>query len=202
MKTYPSISTKIQIGLPIYAFDKIDGSNIRVEWSIKKGFYKFGSRNKLLTEDQLIISKAKELIISQESMIEKVCKKNKWSKIILFYEFAGKNSCFGNHIEDDNHDIYLIDANPYKQGFLSPRLFLDCFSDFKIAPLLYQGICTSSFVDSVRENTLEGISSEGVVCKVKGRGKDILRFKIKCKDWYDNLFKYCNGDYNKFELMK
>jgi hypothetical protein len=44
MKTYPSISRDI-VGQPIYAFDKLDGSNIRAEWSKKNGFHKFGSRD-------------------------------------------------------------------------------------------------------------------------------------------------------------
>ena len=32
------------LGPDIIAFDKIDGSNLRFEWSRKRGFYKFGTR--------------------------------------------------------------------------------------------------------------------------------------------------------------
>ncbi len=41
----------------------------------------------------------------------------------MFYEFAGQNSCFGNHVETDDHKVWLIDANPYKRGILPPREF-------------------------------------------------------------------------------
>lgn len=37
MKQYPSITTKFSKAKTI-AFDKLDGSNIRAEWSDKKGF--------------------------------------------------------------------------------------------------------------------------------------------------------------------
>ena len=202
MKSYPSISPRIQLGLPIYAFDKIDGSNIRAEWSSKKGLYKFGSRNRLLGSDQDIISKAESLILEDETKISNICQKNKWDRIVLFYEFAGENSFAGNHQPNDNHKVWLIDANPYKKGILPPKEFLDCFSDFDIAPLLYRGNCNSGFVSSVRDGSLDGIGSEGVVCKVKGKGNTILMFKIKRDSWYTRLREYCKDDENKFNLLK
>ena len=51
MKQYPSISHDIR-SVQAYAFDKLDGSNIRAEWHPKKGFWKFGSRTRLLGTDQ------------------------------------------------------------------------------------------------------------------------------------------------------
>ena len=50
MKEYPSIPYRIHGDLDIIAFGKYDGSNIRAEWSQKKGFYKFGTRKRLLDE--------------------------------------------------------------------------------------------------------------------------------------------------------
>ncbi len=62
MKTYPSIDGKI-VGKDVYAFDKLDGSNIRAEWTRKtKSFVKFGSRKRLLGEDQGKIAVAKDMI--------------------------------------------------------------------------------------------------------------------------------------------
>lgn len=202
MKSYPSISTVIQMGLPIYAFNKIDGSGIRAEYHKKKGFYKFGSRKRLLSDEQPILFKAKDLILEQQDVVAKICEKNKWESIILFYEFAGPNSSFGNHIETDDHKVWLIDANPYKRGILSPREFLDSFSDINHAPLLYHGNCNNALLDSVRNGTLEGMGSEGVVCKTKGKGNTILMFKIKREDWYLRLREYCNGDDSLFEELK
>lgn len=50
MKYYPSITKEIRHDIYIYAFDKLDGSNIRAEWNSKRGFYKFGTRNQLMDE--------------------------------------------------------------------------------------------------------------------------------------------------------
>ena len=61
MKTYPSIPRKIQ-NVPVYAFDKLDGSNIRAEWSKKKGFYKYGTRKRLLGSDEKPLGRAIELV--------------------------------------------------------------------------------------------------------------------------------------------
>ena len=62
MKIYPIISREIHRNIPIYAFDKLDGSNIRVEWAPKKKFCKFGSRNRLIGTDQEFLPEAIELI--------------------------------------------------------------------------------------------------------------------------------------------
>ena len=40
-------------GLPIIAFDKLDGNNLRFEYSPKRGFYKFGTRNMIIDESNL-----------------------------------------------------------------------------------------------------------------------------------------------------
>ena len=50
MKSYPSIPalSKSKLGFNGIAFDKLDGSNIRFEWSKKRGWYKFGSRNNMI----------------------------------------------------------------------------------------------------------------------------------------------------------
>jgi hypothetical protein len=202
MKAYPSIPALIQMGLPIYAFDKIDGSNIRAEWGKKRGFYKFGSRKRLLGEDQPIIVKAQDLILKQEETVAAICNKNRWDRIILFYEFAGPKSSFGNHIDDDDHQVWLIDANPYKKGILPPREFLEHFSELNPAPLLYRGNCNNSFVRSVKDGTLEGMGREGVVCKVKGRGNEIVMFKIKSEAWYAELHEHCAGDEKLYEVLK
>lgn len=45
MKQYPHIEyANKNLGDKIWAFNKYDGSNIRLEWSQKRGFYKFGTK--------------------------------------------------------------------------------------------------------------------------------------------------------------
>lgn len=202
MKSYPSIPSSIQFGLDVHAFNKIDGSNIRAEWDKKLGFHKFGSRKRLLGDDQAFISKARNLILEQQDIVANICEKNRWESIILFYEFAGPNSSFGNHVETDEHQVYLIDANPYKKGILLPEEFVNKFEGIKQAELLYTGECNEEFVNSVKNGTLLNMSDEGVVCKAKGKGNTIMMFKIKCDDWYSKLKIHCNGNEKLFNELK
>jgi hypothetical protein len=51
MKSYPSIPKKVSED-PVYLFDKLDGSNIRAEWTKKNGFAKFGTRNRLMSPEE------------------------------------------------------------------------------------------------------------------------------------------------------
>lgn len=43
MKTYPNISYATESHLPIVAFDKLSGSNVRAKWTSKKDWHKFGT---------------------------------------------------------------------------------------------------------------------------------------------------------------
>lgn len=49
MKEYPKIlgSERIPLNEECIAFDKLDGSNLRFEYSKKQGWYKFGTRRRL-----------------------------------------------------------------------------------------------------------------------------------------------------------
>lgn len=50
MKQYPSINSSNGQSFKEFVadvFDKLDGSNLRFEWSKKQGWYKFGTRHRL-----------------------------------------------------------------------------------------------------------------------------------------------------------
>jgi hypothetical protein len=190
--------------MSVYAFDKIDGSNIRAEWSKKADFYKFGSRTRLLGSDQGILQKAEVMIRDGFSEpVAKIAKKQGWNRLILFFEFAGPQSFAGNHVEGDAHEVWLIDATPYKKGILPPKEFLALFGDLHIAPCLYHGPCDGDFVASVKNSTLEGMTEEGVVCKAKNPKKTPapVMFKIKSQRWLDRLKDYCRGDERLYQLL-
>jgi len=57
MKQYPKILYFDQAPLneQCYAFNKIDGSNFRAEWSKKRGWYKFGTRNTMINSMDIIL---------------------------------------------------------------------------------------------------------------------------------------------------
>lgn len=56
MKEYPSIPfwNKGTFGERVYVFEKLDGTQLRIEWSKKQGFYKFGTRGQLINEEDRI----------------------------------------------------------------------------------------------------------------------------------------------------
>lgn len=88
MKAYPSISTQVDFSLPYWIFDKIDGSNLRAEFSSKRGFYKFGSRTQLLTPDQEALWPAAARIESLEAQVRPVIER------MLASTFAGAVALF------------------------------------------------------------------------------------------------------------
>lgn len=202
MKTYPTIDAEIARE-PIYAFDKIDGSNMRAEWSRKRGFYKFGTRKRLLGEDEHILGKVPGLIRDKFSEeLEKIFRKKRWDKVVCFFEFYGPNSFAGWHDENDEHTVTLIDVSPDRKGILEPRDFVKTFGHLDVAELLYRGNPNSEFIDSVRNRTLPGMTFEGVVCKGKfiSPGRPLM-FKIKSHEWYKALREKCNGDNKLFEEL-
>lgn len=75
MQQYPSIGKDIIQDLDYYIFEKIDGSNIRVEYSLKKGFDKFGTRHKLMSDDSGILNNSKDLILNYEKQVFDIFKK-------------------------------------------------------------------------------------------------------------------------------
>lgn len=215
MKSYLSIDRDIKFGEVVYAFDKLDGSNVRVEWTKKTGFHKFGTRNQLISkqvirkgeisEDQnrAYWGEAVRLMVEKyERDLHDVFVAQKYLKTTCFFEFWGKNSFAGRHQEEE-HTVTLFDVAVHKKGYILPREYLKLFKDLDIAKLLYYGNANHSFVNSVRDGQLEGMTFEGVVCKMaqyKTPGITDM-FKVKSYAWLDKLKGYCKGDENKYEQL-
>lgn len=189
MKKYPSISRDIIYGKPFYCFDKLDGSNIRVEWSKKNGFYKFGKRNGLLDDSNPILKNSIDVFNNKYSNdLNNIFRKQKYQNVICYLEFFGENSFAGNHDEKDNFDLKLFDLSVDKKGFLSPQEFLKIFKNIEIANLLYYGNITKDFIFKVQSGELENMTFEGVVCKNKAKTPGLNQmFKIKNQNWIDKL---------------
>lgn len=203
MKQYPSISHVPVLGQSVYAFAKEDGSNIRAELDKKKGFFKFGSRTRLLGSDQVSLSKAEDLIRANEKEFIEIANANRWESAIFFFEYFGPKSFAGQHHPYDDHKVVLIEANPYKKGLIHPKDFVALFADkVETAKLLYHGICTEEFVAQVQNSELEGMPFEGVVCKFRGKGDVFDAFKIKSRAWLDKLRAFVNNDEKLFAMMK
>jgi hypothetical protein len=114
MKQYPTIPKQLKKcnATKFWVFDKLDGSNIRAEWSKKRGFYKFGSRKRLLGTDQGILARAEELIRFYEERFTMRFGEFKIDRAICFFEFWGPSSFAGFHKKDDIlHRVSLIDID-------------------------------------------------------------------------------------------
>ncbi len=201
MLTYPSIPKQIT-DIPYYLFDKLDGSNIRADFSLKKGLHRYGTRNRLLSDDSgPILNKAPALIKPYEVILGEIFKKNKWEQGTLFFEFYGENSFAGNHFEGDEFKVVVIDASIYRKGFLSPKDYLDAFAN-KIPTPRFFGVSklNQDVVRSVNHRTLEGMTFEGIVAKAFVKNQ-VERTKVKSFDWIQKLKGVCGDDINLFNKL-
>lgn len=197
MKSYPSITKEIRHDVYIYAFDKLDGSNIRAEWNAKKGFYKFGTRTQLTDEKTMPFGRSIPIIKEKfEEDLTLVFEERKWRDALCFFEFWGEDSFAGSHNFEKPMIVTLIDVNPYKEGILPPTEFIRYFGHLDIAKVLYEGHVTTELFDKVKQSTLPGMTGEGVVCKGADDKKTRMpvMFKIKSQAWLNKLKEYCKGD--------
>ncbi len=128
MKEYPSIQNstgqKFREFKDAYIFDKLDGSLIRVEWSKKKGWHKFGSKTHLIDKSDLLLGSSIDLFNNKYSEpLSKIAIDNKWQSVIAFLEVFGVDSFAGTHPNGLN-DIVLFDLDADKKGIIGPKRFL------------------------------------------------------------------------------
>lgn len=199
MFKYPSIEGFPLKGEKFYGFDKLDGSNVSVEWRAKKGFTKFGRRNGLLDHSSPILLQAIPIIYQKYVGVGDILKRMRIHHATLFFEFFGVQSSFGCHVTDDEYDVVLIDVwlNDNK-SFISPKDFIKHFALLGIPRVVFEGYVDRDVLDSVRNDELPGMTHEGVVFKSKsGR-----MFKAKTQKWYDELKSRCGDNEKLFEELK
>lgn len=181
-----------------YVFDKLDGSNLRFEWSRKhKQWSKFGTRTRLFDVNDWQFGRA--IKIFTETLAEPVAKvafDQRWERVIVFAEHWGPSSFAGCHHDpqnqpldpDDQMHVDLIDVAPYKQGLLGPAVYLKLFEGLPMAKFLGRFNWTRGFVDRVQNGAVEGVTFEGVVGK-GGHGKthDLVMAKAKTRAWVDKV---------------
>jgi hypothetical protein len=184
MKNYPSIPKEPKpFGELFHVFDKLDGSNLRFEYDPKRGWYKFGTRTRLLDENDSVLGRAKPLFLDMfAASIEETARQKRWQSVVVFAEFYGPRSFAGQHEPSDIHTLRLFDVAPFKQGILGPCDFLDLFGHLPIAACIGLFTWDAVFLESVRSGRLPGITSEGVVGK-RGSGHHLEMVKAKTDDW-------------------
>lgn len=186
MKEYPSFDGKI-VDVPIHAYDKLDGQQLRCSWTRRDGLHKFGSRTRLLSDETpLLKERGPAAIRARYLELDAIFRAERVLEATCFFEFYGPRSFAGLHEPEDEHVATLIDVSLDKQGLQLPRAFEKLFRGRVPLPgLLYRGNPNSDLIRAVRERTLEGMTYEGVVCKGAPSKKDALptMFKIKSEAW-------------------
>ena len=190
MKSYPKINyfNKGIFDSDCIGFDKLDGSNLRFEWSRKRGFYKFGTKNVMITDKDENFGKAIPLFLEKYGEDIPRVFTNKYKKVenfVVFAEYVGENSFAGWHDPNDTMDIVLFDVNQYKKGFISPYEFLDNFGHLDIPSVIYQGKYNQELITNVRNNVYElkeGIITKGITY-TKKEGEQIWQAKVKTNEW-------------------
>lgn len=200
MKTYPSIEHAGKAPREsCYVFVKYDGSNLRFEWSPKRGWYKFGTRKLLFDETSEIFGSAIPLFLQKYGDdLAKIFKTEKSfrgvDRFIVFAEWFGAKSFSGQHEPDDPKDIVLFDVNPNRKGIIGPKQFLDIFGHLKVAELLAIEELSDELIQKVRRSEMDMESKyeiraeipEGVICK-GNESHDLWMAKIKRQAYLDEL---------------
>jgi len=195
MKQYPHIEywNKIKFGSTVWGFDKLDGSNIRCEWSKKRGFYKFGTKKQIIDENHPEFGNSVKIFMNKYNEgLSRVFVDNKnyrnIQNFVVFSEYFGEKSFAGYHETDDNMDIVLFDVNMYKKGWVTPKDFIDDFNHLGIPRLVYHGNYNKSLIKDVKDGLFD--VKEGLIIKGvrKTKGNDIVWMtKIKTQWWLDKI---------------
>lgn len=194
MKQYPHIEywNQCKYGSTVWGFDKLDGTNIRAEWSKKRGFYKFGTRKQMIDENHPQFGEAVKLFLEKYNEgLSKIFTDNKEYKniksFVTFAEYYGEKSFAGYH-EDDEKDITLFDISMYQKGWVKPKDFIDNFNHLGIPRLIYQGNFNRSLIRDVKEGVYD--VEEGIIVKGlrKTKGDELVWMtKIKTDKWLKKL---------------
>lgn len=216
MKQYPSIENSSKAPREkCHIFVKYDGSNLRFEWSKKRGWYKFGTRTQMFGESNATFGISIPLFLTKygDDFVKSFSHKDfrGVDSFVVFMEFFGSKSIAGWHDADhvaDPKDVVPFDVIPHKKGFLAPNEFLDHFGHLDVAELIGTGSLNESLIKSVRDGNFEEVDfrskrsivtsvPEGVICK-GGSRHDLWMCKIKSNAYFDEIKKRFPANWNDY----
>lgn len=193
MKTYDKIEywNKGHFESNCICFDKLDGSNLRFEWSYKRGFYKFGTRTTMIDKNDYQFGSGIDIFLNKYSNDLDRIFKTKYKKVesfVVFGEFVGENSFAGQHIDSDIKDVIIFDINQYKRGIITPYEFVNNFGHLDIPEVIYEGKYTKELVEDIKRNKYnlkEGVISKGII-KTKTK-EETWMVKVKTNLWLNKV---------------
>lgn len=192
MKAYPSIPRQPKgkgRARLMHVFDKIDGSNLRFEWARSDGWFRWGSRHRVVDESHPVFGGALALFhATMSGAIERVARAQGWEALVAFAEFAGPSSLGGQHAPADPKALTLFDVAPYRRGLVGPARFLELFADLPTPRYLGEHAWDDELVARVRRGELEGVTFEGVVGKA-GDGHSLVMAKAKTEAWVKRIIE-------------
>lgn len=202
MVDYPSILHSSRAPhKPCIAFEKIDGSNIRIKYTRKRGFCQFGSRTQMLEESHPILGGAityfsNNLAAKLEVLIEQNWRNER--EIMFFGEWFGPNSFAGWHEMSDivlgtmKLVIFDVMISHKNRKFLLPQEFVKLVAPHVETPrVVYEGNLNEQLIEDVKANKYS--VTEGVICKGRERTGaacgHVWMAKIKTGAYFDRLYK-------------
>lgn len=197
MIEYPSILASSKAPRePMIAFEKYDGSNIRVKYTSKRGFHLFGSRTQMFDKGHPFLGEAIGVFYQfyenpLVDWIEKYYPNER--EVIAFLEFFGPNSFAGWHEPTDPKTLMLFDImiGHKNRKFVTPQEFVKTVApNMATPPVIYEGNLTDQFIADVRAGKYP--VTEGVVCKgtqkTGAHRGGVWMAKIKTQAYLDRLF--------------
>lgn len=193
MITYPEIQgpNKAPQGHCI-AFKKYDGTNIRVEWSRKRSWYKFGTKKMLIDFTHPIFGEAVNVFLRDWAEPLERLITDTWlspQSVVVFGEFYGQKSFAGLHEERDYKYFTPFDLALKDSGFLTPREFVRVFAKLPVAEVVYEGNFSKAFRQAVFKGEYpvdEGVVAKGLLPMRHGQN-NIWMSKCKTWNWMEKL---------------
>lgn len=176
------------------AFEKLDGSNMRVKWTQKKGFSLFGSRTQLIDSSHPHLGGIVEVFKRDyEEKLEDIINKNfrNERELVVFGEYFGPNSFAGIHTDEPKKFVMFDVLVGHKnEKFMLPQDFIKMFDGkVEIPRVIYRGNLNDQFIKEIRENKYDLF--EGVICKGTERSGayrgGVWMCKIKTQKYFDLL---------------
>jgi len=217
MKQYHSIEywNKGIMGTNVFAFDKLDGSNLRFEWNQKDskknnnyGFTKFGTRKQIIGPGDEQWGEGINIFMNKYAIeLDKIFRTNKQfrnsKKITAFAEFYGENSFAGWHDpkEKGKMQLTLFDIDVYQKGIIKPRDFIKLFQYLGIPEIIFEGEYNKSLVENVKNNIYglkEGVVVKGIVLTKRKNKENVWMVKIKTNEWLQKI----KGIFGEEKLLK